>query len=87
VTVPTLPQRVDLAAFVEQLDPGQADDRAIARALRGVNRGTDAAIRGRFRDVDLDASSSFSRSLAGVEGEFHDAVDVCMRRLTPRHLR
>ena len=57
VTVPPLPERdrVDLAAFVEQLDPGRADDRAVARALRGVDRRTDAAIRGRFRDVDLDA--------------------------------
>lgn len=55
VTVPTLPERVDLAAFVEHLDPGRADDRAVARALRGVDRRTDAAIRGRFRDVDLDA--------------------------------
>ncbi|TQM09816.1 hypothetical protein [Pseudonocardia kunmingensis] len=55
VTVPTLPRQVDLAAFVEHLDPDQADDRAIARALRGVNRRTDAAIRGRFRGIDLDA--------------------------------
>jgi hypothetical protein len=57
VAVPPLPERdrVDLAAFVEQLDPGRADDRAVARALRGVDRRTDAAVRGRFRDVDLDA--------------------------------
>lgn len=52
---PTLPRQVDLAAFVEQLDPNQATDRAVARALRGTDRRTDAAIRGRFRGVDLDA--------------------------------
>ncbi|MHA6783188.1 hypothetical protein ACVGOW_19640 [Pseudonocardia saturnea] len=57
VPVPTLPRQVDLAAFVEQLDPSQATDRAVARALRGTDRRTDAAIRGRFRGVDLDAPS------------------------------
>ncbi|MDN5750057.1 MAG: hypothetical protein L0H64_16340 [Pseudonocardia sp.] len=55
VPVPTLPRQVDLAAFVEQLDPSQATDRAVARALRGMDRRTDAAIRGRFHGVDLDA--------------------------------
>lgn len=53
--VPTLPQQVDLAAFVEHLDPARDDDRAVARNLRGDNRRTDAAIRGRFAGVDLDA--------------------------------
>lgn len=53
--VPTLPQQVDLAAFVEHLDPGLLDDRAVARNLRGHDRRTDAAIRGRFHHVDLDA--------------------------------
>ncbi|MBW0108392.1 hypothetical protein I4I84_06530 [Pseudonocardia sp. KRD-182] len=53
--VPTLPRQVDLAAFVEQLDPAQDTDRAVARALRGTDRRTDAAIRGRFHGVDLDA--------------------------------
>lgn len=53
--VPTLPRQVDLAAFVEQLDPAQATDRAVARELRGTDRRTDAAIRGRFHGVDLDA--------------------------------
>lgn len=53
--VPTLPQQVDLAAFVEHLDPARDDDRAVARNLRGHNRRTDAAIRGRFTGVDLDA--------------------------------
>ncbi len=56
VTSPTLPRRVDLAAFVEHLDPAAADDRAVARNLRGVDRRTDAAIRGRFSRVDLDAT-------------------------------
>jgi hypothetical protein len=55
VLVPTLPQQVDLAAFIGQLDPAQPDHRAVAGALRGANRRTDAAIRGRFRGVDLDA--------------------------------
>lgn len=53
--VPTLPRQVDLAAFVEQLDPAQPTDRAVAGALRGADRRTDAAIRGRFHGVDLDA--------------------------------
>lgn len=53
--VPTLPQQVDLAAFVEHLDPARDDDRAVARNLRGQTRRTDAAIRGRFAGVDLDA--------------------------------
>ena len=57
VAVPKLPNQVDLATFVERLDPERADDRAIGRALRGVNRRTDAAIRVRFRGVDLDAPS------------------------------
>ncbi|GAA2537094.1 hypothetical protein [Pseudonocardia hydrocarbonoxydans] len=53
--MPTLPRRVDLAAFVEQLEPSSADDRAVARNLRGQDRRVDAAIRGRFAGVDLDA--------------------------------
>jgi len=57
VTVPRLPNQTDLAAFVEGLDPERADDRAVAGALRGGDRRTDAAIRGRFRGVDLDAPS------------------------------
>lgn len=54
--VPTLPQRVDLAAYVEHLDPAGPDDRAVARNLRGQDRRVDAAIRGRFAGVDLDAA-------------------------------
>ncbi|MER7433695.1 hypothetical protein ACFU8R_25405 [Pseudonocardia alni] len=53
--VPTLPRQVDLAAFVEHLDPGRDGDRAVARNLRGQDRRIDAAIRGRFTGVDLDA--------------------------------
>ncbi|MBA2320799.1 MAG: hypothetical protein H0V89_06555 [Deltaproteobacteria bacterium] len=58
--VPTLPRQVDLAAFAEHLDPGNGDDRAVARNLRGHNRRTDAAIRGRFANVDLDAAPILS---------------------------
>ncbi|MBN9103103.1 MULTISPECIES: hypothetical protein [unclassified Pseudonocardia] len=47
--------RVDLAAFVEGLDPGRLRDQAVARHLRGTDRRTDAAIHGRFAGVDLDA--------------------------------
>lgn len=54
--VPTLPREVDLAAYVEHLDPAAADDRAVARNLRGRDRRTDAAVRGRFAGVDLDAA-------------------------------
>lgn len=54
--VPALPQRVDLAAFVEHLDPTGPNDRAVARNLRGQDRRTDTAIRGRFVGVDLDAA-------------------------------
>lgn len=53
--VPKLPRRVDLTTFVEQLDPGRDDDRAVARALRGRSPRIDAAIQGRFRGVNLDA--------------------------------
>jgi hypothetical protein len=53
--VPTLPRNVDLASFVEHLDPADADDRAVARNLRGQDRRTDAAVRGRFAHVDLDS--------------------------------
>lgn len=52
---PAVPDRVDLAAFVEHLNPSRLDDRAVARHLRGMDRRTDAAIRGRFAGVDLDA--------------------------------
>lgn len=45
-------QAADLAALVEGLDPTR--DRAVARALRGTDDRTDAAIRGRFASVDLD---------------------------------
>lgn len=55
VRMPTVPDRVDLAAFVENLDPAQPDARVVARHLRGLDRRTDAAIRGRFADIDLDA--------------------------------
>lgn len=53
--LPVLPERVNLAAFVENLDPGAADARAVAAALRGADQRTDAAIQGRFAGVDLDA--------------------------------
>jgi hypothetical protein len=62
--VPTLLQRVDLAAFVEHLDPGRDDDRAVARNLRGQTRRTDAAIRGRFAGVDLDPARNAGRPKA-----------------------
>ena len=58
--VPTLPRNVDHAAFVEHLDPADADDRAVARNLRGHDRRTDAAIRGRFAHADLDGPSIVS---------------------------
>lgn len=69
--VPTLPQRVDLAAFVEHLDPAGPNDRAVARNLRGQDRRTDAAIRGRFAGVDLDAAPVVA-PLPG--GQPHDAT-------------
>jgi hypothetical protein len=47
--------RLDLAASVEGLDPGRRRDQAVARHLRGADRRTDAAVRGRFAGVDLDA--------------------------------
>jgi hypothetical protein len=50
-----IPEQVDLAAFVNNLDPGQLDARAVARHLRGIDRRTDAAIRTRFAGIDLDA--------------------------------
>lgn len=53
--VPTLPEQLDLAAFVEHLDPTTDEDRAVVRNLRGQTRRTDQAIRGRFAGVDLDA--------------------------------
>ncbi|MHA6622895.1 hypothetical protein [Pseudonocardia sp. DLS-67] len=53
--VPKLPRQVDLAAFVENLDSQSPRARAVARSLRGLNRRTDAAIRGRFAGIDLDA--------------------------------
>lgn len=53
--VPAVSNQVDLAAFVEHLDPSQPDARAVGRHLRGLNRRTDVAIRGRFSGVDLDA--------------------------------
>ncbi|WP_300007390.1 hypothetical protein [Pseudonocardia sp.] len=53
--VPTLPRSVDLARFAEHLDPRRDDDRAVARNLRGHDPRTDAAVRGRFAAVDLDA--------------------------------
>lgn len=52
--VPAIPDKVDLAAFVEHLDPSSPDARAVARHLRGFDRRTDAAIRGRFAGIDLD---------------------------------
>lgn len=55
VAVPTLPKQIDLAAAVEYLDPGCSEHRAVAAAMRGVDRRTDLAIRKRFRGVDLDA--------------------------------
>ncbi|MBW0119330.1 hypothetical protein [Pseudonocardia abyssalis] len=56
--IPTLAGRVDLAAFVEHLDPSRATDRAVAAELRGTDRRTDAAIQGRFADVDLVGSQT-----------------------------
>lgn len=53
--IPTLPLSFDLAAFVEHLDPARDADRAVARWLRGQSHRSDAAIRGRFAGVDLDA--------------------------------
>lgn len=52
--IPKLPRTVDLAALVENLDPRQLRARAVARHLRGIDRRTDAAVRGRFAGVDLD---------------------------------
>lgn len=46
---------IDLASFVEGLDPACDRDRAVARYLRGADSRTDAAIRGRFAGLDLDA--------------------------------
>ncbi|MGH3613636.1 MAG: hypothetical protein ACRDRK_13805 [Pseudonocardia sp.] len=53
--VPTLPRHVDLARFAEHLDPHRDGDRAVARNLRGLDPRTDAAVRGQFAGVDLDA--------------------------------
>lgn len=53
--VPRHRPRVDLAAVVENLDPHSARDRVVAGRLRGSDRRVDAAIRGRFAGVDLDA--------------------------------
>lgn len=52
---PRVPDRVDLAGFVRDLDPFRDRDRAVARHLRGLDRRSDAAIRERFAGVDLDA--------------------------------
>ena len=53
-TVPRLPKDVDLAEFVENLDPRLGPARAVARGLRGVEQRVDAAIEDRFRGIDLD---------------------------------
>jgi hypothetical protein len=53
--MPSVPEQVDLVAFIESLDPARLDARAVARHLRGVDRRTDAAIRTKFGTVDLDA--------------------------------
>lgn len=55
--MPTLPDRIDPAQAIGHLDPDEAGDRAVAGALRGRDSYIDAAIRDRFRGVDLDAPS------------------------------
>jgi hypothetical protein len=55
VGVPAVPNRVDLAAFVDGLDPADLDARVVARHLRGIDRRTDATIRKRFGSIDLNA--------------------------------
>lgn len=65
--VPTLPARVDLATFVEHLDPSRAMDRAVAAELRGTDRRTDAAIAGRFANVDLDGRLPVRRVSTGQQ--------------------
>jgi hypothetical protein len=52
---PSLPERVDMGAFVKSLDPTSNHARAVAAALRGVEQSLDAAIGSRFAGVDLDA--------------------------------
>jgi hypothetical protein len=53
--VPETPDRVDLAGVARSLDPASDRDRAVARHLRGLHPRVDAAISGRFAQVDLDA--------------------------------
>jgi hypothetical protein len=52
--IPNLPDRVDLRAFVANLDPTSDNARAVAAALRGVNQDVDITIGRRFTGVDLD---------------------------------
>ena len=52
--MPVVPRQVDLPDFVTGLDPGSVDARAVAAALRGADRQTDAAISTRFAGIDLD---------------------------------
>lgn len=51
VAMPRVPERIDLAAFVEHLDPSSQAARAVAGGLRGMDRRTDAAVRGHFDRV------------------------------------
>ena len=67
VRVPTMPRTVDLAAFVEQLDPRAPTHCAVAAALRGADRRTDLAIAGRFRGIDLNLPVGF-RPLSAPSG-------------------
>lgn len=73
ITMPALPERIDLTRAVQQLDPGELNDRAAAGALRGRDPYTDAAIGERFQGVDLNAQLldeiPVSSSIAAVELE------------------
>lgn len=60
--LPVMPHRVDLPAFVADLDPSSPDARAVAAALRGTDQQTDTAIDARFTGIDLDAPAAGSHS-------------------------
>lgn len=51
---PSVPDSVDMGAFVKDLDPTSNSARAVAAALRGVDQQVDAAISRRFAGIDLD---------------------------------
>lgn len=53
VKVPTVPQKVDLPAAIERLDPKRGEHRAVAVALWGIDNRTDIALASRFRGVDF----------------------------------